>query len=154
MPSSFKIDNQQLAVLLAGPSGPVWGLMARTGNQIQNAAKDLCPVDRGRLRQSIRYEVRREGNNPTVVVGTNVQYAIYIHEGTGIHGPRKTPIRPVNKKFLAWKMRNTSGSKSRYVRKRGKNNKGKIQYVFAKEVQGIRPRPFLLNALKFVLRIS
>jgi len=146
MASTFKVNEEQLVEFLGGPSGPVWRQMMQIGNRIQNRAVELAPVDRGKLRSSIKVEMRREKKSPVVVVGTNVFYAIYVHNGTGVHGPKGVPIRPVNKKFLAWRIRNTSGTKARYVKR-----KGKTAYAFAKEVQGVRGRPFLTNALKQVL---
>ena len=41
-------------------------------------AKKLCPVDTGRLRNSITHVLASED---TVVIGTNVEYAPYVHEG-------------------------------------------------------------------------
>lgn len=38
-------------------------------------------VDTGRLRGSITHRTEG-GNEPSVTVGTNVEYAIYVHEGT------------------------------------------------------------------------
>ena len=48
-------------------------------------------VDTGILRASITHEVNEE--NSSVSIGTNVEYAPYVHEGTGIYNPegRKTP---------------------------------------------------------------
>lgn len=45
-------------------------------NELENPPRR---VDTGRLKNSIKGEVE---NNDTVVVGTNVEYAIYVHEGT------------------------------------------------------------------------
>lgn len=44
-------------------------------------------VDTGRLKGSITHEVNQ--NEASVIVGTNVEYAIYVHEGTR----RMTPNR-------------------------------------------------------------
>lgn len=48
------------------------GMMAETD------AKLLCPVDTGRLRNSIAHAVDRT----SVIIGTNVEYAPYIEFGT------------------------------------------------------------------------
>lgn len=45
----------------------------------EGAAKRLCPVDTGRLRNSITHALR---GDDSVAIGTNVEYAIYVHEGT------------------------------------------------------------------------
>ena len=48
---------------------------------VERDAKILCPVDDGTLRASITHEVDgKEGR-----VGTNVEYAPYVHQGTGIY---------------------------------------------------------------------
>lgn len=50
---------------------------------VEGDAKKNCPVDDGQLRQSITYEIT---DNGTVgVVGTNVEYAPYVHQGTGVY---------------------------------------------------------------------
>lgn len=61
------------------------------GQLIENEAKRKCPVDDGVLRASITHEVDEE--NSSVSIGTNVECAPYVHEGTGIYNPegRKTP---------------------------------------------------------------
>ena len=48
---------------------------------VEAQAKVNCPVDDGQLRQSIGSEI--EGN--IGVIGTNVEYAPYVHQGTGIY---------------------------------------------------------------------
>lgn len=52
-------------------------------------AKELCPVDTSRLKNSISHEV----DENTVYVGTNVEYAPYVEFGTGkfAEGGRPTP---------------------------------------------------------------
>lgn len=50
-------------------------------------------VDTGTLRSSIAYKVRGRGANAEAFVGSNVHYAIYIHEGTGIFYEGDLPQR-------------------------------------------------------------
>lgn len=45
---------------------------------VENAAKEKCPVDTGRLRNSISHEVE----NDEGIIGTNVEYAPYVEFGT------------------------------------------------------------------------
>lgn len=54
----------------------------RVAVQVESAAKQLCPVDTGRLRSSITHTVTREGSSYRVTVGTNVEYAPFIELGT------------------------------------------------------------------------
>lgn len=46
------------------------------------SAKKLCPVDTGRLRNSITHALM---GDDSVAIGTNVEYAPYVHEGTSRH---------------------------------------------------------------------
>lgn len=48
---------------------------------VEADAKENCPVDDGQLRQSITSEVK----DLIGAVGTNVHYAPYVHQGTGIY---------------------------------------------------------------------
>lgn len=52
--------------------------LVRIGLECESYAKDLCPVKTGRLRNSITNYV--EGN--AAYVGTNVEYAPFVEEGT------------------------------------------------------------------------
>lgn len=65
--------------------------LERCGEQAEGYAKDLAPVDTGRLRNSISHQVD-EGEN-AVYIGTNVSYAPYVELATGIYadGGRPTP---------------------------------------------------------------
>lgn len=54
------------------------GLFA-VGQEMEGYAKDECPVDTGRLINSISHEVYDDEN--TVYVGTNVEYAPYVEYG-------------------------------------------------------------------------
>lgn len=48
------------------------------GNNWENHAKDLVPVDTGRLKNSLTHEMKDED---TVAIGTNVEYAKYVEFG-------------------------------------------------------------------------
>lgn len=89
-------------------------------------------VDTGRLRSSIHTSritrvivYPRKGAR----VGTNVHYARYVHDGTGIYGPRHMPIVPTTKQVLRFRP------------------KGSMEYVYARSVRGMRRNQYLLNAL-------
>jgi phage gpG-like protein len=73
-------------------------------------------IDTGKLRNSITAD---EATPVSIRVGTNLNYARWFQEGTGIYGPRGEPIRPVRAKALAF-----GGH-------------------FFKSVKGQPPRPFL-----------
>lgn len=56
------------------------------GLKAEGYAKLLCPVDTGRLRNSITHT---QGGKETEIIGTNVEYAPYVEMGT-----RKTKAQP------------------------------------------------------------
>ena len=53
------------------------------GQLIENEAKENCPVDDGQLRASIAHQV--SDNLDRVIIGSNLEYAPYVHQGTGIY---------------------------------------------------------------------
>jgi hypothetical protein len=56
------------------------------GNDLQQKAQDLTPVDTGALRASAFTEAE-SGNNPSVIVGYTEEYAIFVHENLEAHHP-------------------------------------------------------------------
>lgn len=72
-------DNTQ-EVLSALPRAAAAALEA-IGLQAEGYAKKLCPVDTGRLRNSITHTVEFDGLDVYAVIGTNVEYAPYVEEG-------------------------------------------------------------------------
>lgn len=56
------------------------------GLKAEGYAKLLCPVDTGRLRNSITHT---QGGKETEIIGTNVEYAPYVEMGT-----RRTKAQP------------------------------------------------------------
>lgn len=127
----------QIQKILTSPLGPVAKDMMRRGLKVETAAKrnlssDPKRVNTGRLRASITRKMVMTTRGPAVQVGTNVSYAIYVHEGTGLYGPKAKMIRPVNKKVLRWKV---------------KGGRGKKGYTYSMKSSGMRPNHFLKNAL-------
>ncbi len=87
-------------------------------------------MDTGRLRASINTQLVIRNGRPVAVVGTNVFYARFVHDGTGLYGPRHRLIRPVRRKFLRFR---PAGSR---------------RFVYVRSVKGMVPNPFLRNALR------
>lgn len=144
MADSFRINDTALRALLTGPNGPVWRDIQLRSNRVKNAARRLCPVDEGRLRASIDVEMRMSRVGPVGRIGTNVEYAIWVHEGTGIYAGRGL-IRPKKAGgVLAWPIKNSSGRGRR--RYKGGKTAG---FAFAKYTKGMRGNPFLLKALPY-----
>ena len=133
---SQQIDLPRLRQILDSPVGPVVRDLLRRGLQVESQAKRNLGgiggpkrIDTGRLRASIHTAVVSRNGRPAVTVGTNVHYARWVHDGTGIYGPRGQPIRPRRARFLRFRPR------------------GSGKWVYAKQVKGMRPNPFLRNAL-------
>lgn len=74
-------DNAQ-EVLAAMREQVLLGLEA-IGQEAEGYAKDECPVDTGRLRNSIAHAV--DGDENKVYIGTNVEYAPYVEYGEYKH---------------------------------------------------------------------
>ena len=53
--------------------------------EVERLARQKCPKDTTALRQSITHDVRPRGPKVTAIVGSELEYAPYVHEGTGIH---------------------------------------------------------------------
>lgn len=115
----------------------------RVGTRVVAEAKDRCPVDEGALRSSIDYTTAVDAQKAHVTVGSPLEYAQYVHEGTGIYGPKQTPIVPVDKKALKFRWEPTDGRPTKSKDKRG--------FVFFKSVKGQPPQPFLADALRAVM---
>lgn len=58
-------------------------LLRRIGFAVEGRVKREAPVKTGHLRRSITSDVQ-EGRS-RVIVGTNLDYAIFVHEGTAAH---------------------------------------------------------------------
>lgn len=65
----------------------------------------------------------------TLYLAHGVEYGEWLENGTGVYGPTKKPIVPVDKKVLSW------------VDTEGKRH-------FAKSVKGIKPMPILHDTLE------
>lgn len=120
------LDPHAVEALLRSENGPIGVDLWRRLYRVTAAAKRRCPRRSGRLGGSIRPSMRRDSRGLVGVVGTDVEYALFVHEGTGLYGPRKRRIVPVTKRALYWK--------------------GARHPV--RSVRGQRSNPFLRDALK------
>jgi hypothetical protein len=136
------------AALTPRALGQVEGLTSgirRRCDRVRNQAVRNCPADTGLLRSSLTVEVTVTDAGPVGRIGTNLPYGRYVHDGTGVFGPKGRPIRPVRARFLRWPVTNNAyretGGRRRY--KGGST----ARYAFAKQVRGVKGRPFLRDAL-------
>lgn len=98
------------------------------GRMVVNRAKVLAPVDTGRLRASIQGELTRAWTlRPRFTVGSNVEYAAMVNDGTRPH-----IIRPKNARALRFVVN------------------GRVVYARVVHHPGTRANPFLDRALREV----
>ena len=71
-------DNSEAFLDALGPA--IAAGLAAIGLTAEGYAKELCPVDTGRLRNSITNAV--DEGEQAVYIGTNVEYAPYVELGT------------------------------------------------------------------------
>lgn len=82
MPFIYKLNNNAADVLKATYEQKLRALEAvgiQAEGDVKDEITDLGAVDTGRLRGRISHQV----DGDSVEVGTNVDYAVYVHEGTG-----------------------------------------------------------------------
>jgi hypothetical protein len=131
------IHEIPLNVLLRSPGGGIAKDLLKRGYKVQNRAKILISgagpkhpkrVDTGFTRSSITVKLVM---TPTlaVTIGTGVHRARWIHDGTGIYGPRHQKITAKHGKVLRFKP------------------KGSSFFIYRHSVKGMKPNPFLKDAL-------
>ena len=109
--------------------GPIGSDLYRRGRLLQLLAKGSAPTETSALKNSIYLEYKAK-RNPEVVVGSRLNYAYFVHEGTRPH-----VIRPNSGRVLRFKV----GGKIVYARK--VNHPGHP-----------KPRKFLSQHLRTVVR--
>lgn len=106
-------------------------VQARARILIGGSAGHPKRVNTGLLRTSIQVRLMDTVGVQKVRVGTNRRYARWVHDGTGIYGPRHMPIKPKRAKTL--KFSSSYGGTSRTV--------------YAKSIKGMKKNEFLKDAL-------
>jgi len=95
MPVKSKIntfDENISRILAATESALLAGMLLIERKVVKYFEKEKINVT-GYLRNSITSEVRREAYRILGITGTNMKYAIFVHEGTRPHWPPVDPIR-------------------------------------------------------------
>lgn len=98
--------------------------MWRIGEMLAEAAKKLCPVDTGLLRNSITHYER----GSTVNVGTANEYAAYVELGTGIYAENG------DGRQTAWSYQDALGN---WHRTRGQESQPFIRPAFTQNLRNI-----------------
>lgn len=101
---------------------------------VEASAKAKCPVDMGILRVSITSETEVSMDAVTGRIGSNMEYAPYVHQGTGIYAEdgngRKTPWKYHTKagKYKGWHF--TKGQKPQpFLKDAVAENRSQIQKI-------------------------
>lgn len=125
------IENATLKIVLEAARN-----MEKACLLVERDAKKNCPVDQGILRASIQYDVNFNENEIVGSVFSNLEYAPYVHQGTGIYAVngdgRKTPWKYEVKKgkYKGWHI--TKGQKPNpFLDKAKLDNKNKILKILA-----------------------
>ena len=92
-------DNNEFARSIDDATARIISDMKQKMNRaclvVEASAKRECPVDQGILRASITSEVEMSTSEITGRIGSNLEYAPYVHNGTGIYAKngdgRRTP---------------------------------------------------------------
>ena len=123
----IEVNNRVIQRLLRSPAGPLARNMLTRGNRVRRAEQRNINSRSGDLSRSLSVQIVIENGGAGVRVGSDLYYARFVHDGTGIYGPRQRPIRPTRKKALAFE-----GSRGQ---------------VFVASSRGQRGTKFLLRAL-------
>ena len=83
-----EVAIQAIDLALKYTATEVWGHIRRD-----------APVDHGRLAGS--FQLFRD-DAMTYRISTEVHYALHVHDGTGIYGPSRMPIRPTTARALSF----------------------------------------------------
>lgn len=130
-----RINDAVLEEILRSPQKGVYKDMFKRALKVQAAARrnlNNSPrrINTGALRASIYVKPISVDGYPGWKIGSPLKYARFVHDGTGIYGPKGRPITPKRAKYLRFKPRNGA------------------RFIYAKQVKGMRPNPFLKDALK------
>lgn len=108
----------------------------RVTDAIAIRSRELAPNRSGDLRRSIKAQNARM-TTPTRATGRVIalaSYAVYVHEGTGIYGPRRRRIVPRHAKALRFRW-----------------DKAGNRTVFFRSVAGMKPTKFMTQAVDDLL---
>lgn len=91
--TTIRFDHAALGRLFNSPQEAVAKDLARRALKVDAAAKQLCPVDTGRLRSSITWKLSVDARGLYALIGSDVEYAIFQELGTR-HSAAHPYLRP------------------------------------------------------------
>lgn len=142
---THEFNERQIYSITQGPNSGLLKDMLKRGARVQTRARrnlrggSTGPrrINTGALSNSVKVSVSAITNDYLAVrVGSNLDYAIFVHDGTGIYGPRKMKIVPRRARALVFRSKIYGAKRGRW---RG--------YVVVRSVKGMKPNPFLKEAL-------
>lgn len=120
-------DNSEFAKSIDDATVKIISDMKQKMNEaclvVELHAKRECPVDQGFLRASITSDIEASASEITGRIGSNLEYAPYVHNGTGIYA------KDGNGRKTAWGYEVLAG-----------------KYKGFHWTRGQKPQPFLENA--------
>jgi hypothetical protein len=139
---SVRVDlhHAQIRNFLYSPGGPVVRGVRRWSREVRDVAIINAPKDTGELAGSSLVDMNTHPGFVVGVISFRARHAIWVHEGTGIYGPRGRPIRRRGGGFMRFPNRNGVGPRGR-----------PRAFVYARSVRGQRGQPFLVYALYLVM---
>lgn len=73
------VQNDNTAQVVAAIKAGIRGALDQSGQLVENAAARQCPVDTGRLRNSLKHQLEGDA---VCQIGSDVEYGIYVECGT------------------------------------------------------------------------
>ena len=138
------VNKKQLQFILSSPNGPTAKDLLKRGARVESRAKRNLAgtsgrprrINTGLLRASVSTTLVVRPDGLAVRVGSGLYYARYVHDGTGLYGPKHVVIRPKFGKVLVFPSKTHGAKKGKFA--------GKVVVRF---VRGMKPNPFLKDAL-------
>lgn len=93
---------------------------------VENDAKRKCPVDDGTLRASITHVTEET----RAVIGTNVEYAPYVHQGTGLYA-----VNGNGRKDVPWVYKGADG---KFYKTKGQKPKPFLREAFETQTEKVK----------------
>ena len=118
---------------------PLRHFFERAAITVQSRAREKAPVDTGRLRSSITYELDKRPVTLWAKVGTNLAYAPYMEYGTGLFA--EGPGARGGRHFPP------SGALDVWASRHGFSSGGQVAQIVGRR-GGLKPRRYLRNAIK------
>lgn len=106
----------------------------QAAKKMQGDAKDLAPVDTGRLRNSIQAFVEEKDGKVIGKVSTNVEYAAYVEFGTGQRG-EESPSPPKYDGELSYRQDWAGMAAQPYLYPAAKQNEENVPEIVARHLR-------------------